>query len=267
MLELILPEIGGGKLAPKDLSAIEASPDATALRISGLEQNTFKQLIECYGSQFSALYFWKCPRIVDLTPLEDLSNLRLAAFFWNQRTTRLWDFSRTPNLRGLFLKDFTRLHDLSDLSAATSLNELEFGDMIWRTSVFQSLKPLESLGQLKALCFDAKQIEDGRIEPLASLQHLKSLQFPANQFTTRQVAWLRAHMPDSLSTRSLEPVWSFMDRPIGKGDRQRDMLVVGKRKPWLNSKRDARRIERYVDEFWRMVEQFRQNPELLPDDN
>jgi len=73
-------------------------------------------------------------------------------------------------------------------------------------------------------------------------------------------------MPDALSTRSLEPVWSFMDRPIGQGDQQRDVLVVGKRQPWLNSKRDDKRIERYVDEFWWVVEQFRQNPELLPDE-
>ena len=74
MLELVLPEIGGGKLAPRDLSAIEASPDSTGLKISGLEQNTFEQLIGRYGSQFSAVYFWKCPRIVDLTALEQLSN-------------------------------------------------------------------------------------------------------------------------------------------------------------------------------------------------
>src|SRR5262249_27873884 len=152
-------------------------------------QSTFEQLIERYGSRFSGIYFWKCPRIVDLTPLEALSNLRFAAFFWNQRTTRLWNFSRTPKLRGLFLKDFTRLHDLSDLRAASSLDELEIGCMIWRTAVFHSLKPFQSLLQLKALCFDAKLIEDGRIEPLAQLQNLQSLAFPANQFTTRQVAW------------------------------------------------------------------------------
>ena len=265
-LELVLPEIGGGKLGQQHLSVIETSPNSTALRISGLDQNTFEQLIERYGSRFSGIYFWKCPRLVDLTPLEALSNLRFAAFFWNQRTTRLWDFSRTPNLRGLFLKDFTRLHDLSDLRAATSLEELEIGGMVWRTAVFHSLEPLESLGQLKTLRFDAKHIRDGRIEPLAQLRNLKSLEFPANQFTTRQVAWLRAHMPDSLSARSLEPVWSFMDRPIGQGDKQKDVLVVGKGKPWLNSKRHAKRIERYVDEFWTMVKEFRQNPELLPDE-
>src|SRR5215510_13127129 len=71
-LELVLPEIGGGKLTQQHLSVIETSPNSTALRISGLDQNTFEQLIERYG-RFSGIYFWKCPRLVDLTPLEALS--------------------------------------------------------------------------------------------------------------------------------------------------------------------------------------------------
>jgi hypothetical protein len=130
--------------------------------------------------------------------------------------------------------------------------------------VIASLDPLECLPQLKKLRFDAKKIEDGRVEPLAKLQQLAGLWLSSKQFSTRQFAWLRAHMPDSLHSDSLEPVW-HPSKPIGDGEFPRDTLVVGKGKPWLNSVRDARRIERYVNEFRSMVEGFRRHPEMGPD--
>ncbi|MGD0018807.1 MAG: hypothetical protein ABSD62_06090 [Candidatus Limnocylindrales bacterium] len=264
LVDLVQAEVGGGRISRVGLEAIDKRPDATGLNVSGLDQAAFETLITTYGGQFSGIYFWKCPRIEDLGPLEDLPNLRHVGFFWNQRTSRLWDLSRNPLLRGIRFEDFTRLHDLEDLRRASSIEELRFGSAVWTKSVIASLSPLESLPQLRSLSFDAKTIEDGRIQPLAELQQLQSLRFPSNQFTTRQVAWLRARLPDPLQSTSLEPIWGFKE-PIGEGEYPRDTLVVGKRKPWLNSTRDAEKIERYVDEFWKMVEEFRQYPERQPD--
>jgi hypothetical protein len=71
------------------------------------------------------------------------------------------DMAKTPELVGLHFDDFTRLHDLGDLVAGESLVELEFGDAIWDTSVFESLDPLAGLHRLRHLKLSAKRINDG----------------------------------------------------------------------------------------------------------
>ena len=246
-----------------ELAAIESHPDATVLTVSGLDQSAFEALVRIYGAQFSGIHFWKCPRVADLTPLEDLPNLTHVAFFWNQRATRLWDFSRTPQLRGLNFDDFTRVHDLSDLRTAAGLEELEFGNKVWPKFVCRSLDPLKSLARLRRLTFSGKRVEDGRIEPLAALRKLEYLGFPSNLFTTEQVAWLRARLPEAATGPFLEPIRVFPREPEG-ALRETDVLVVGKRKPWLNSEKDAERIQRYVDDFRRMVADFKRDPHAVP---
>jgi hypothetical protein len=264
LVNLVLPEISGGRLDESHLAAIGENPSARALRISGLDQAIFERLVARYGTQFSAIEFWKCPRIADLSPLEDLPDLQLVAFYWNQRATRLWNLSRSPRLTGLCFEDFTRLHDLRDLQAGVALEELEFGDAVWSTSVFESLEPLAALTGLRSLNFNAKRIDDGRIDPLGKLQRLEVLRFPPRQFTTRQVAWLRARLPASLQSASLAPLVQ-LERPLELGGKSRDVLLVGKRKPFLNSVTDAARIRKHVDGFVQMVDDFRRDPTLMPD--
>ena len=264
LVNLVLPAIGGGRFKPTDFARIDQRPGASALRISGLDQETFEALISSHGSQFSAIQFWKCPRVTDLTPLESLPNLRLVSFYWNQRATRLWDMAKTPELVGLHFDDFTRLHDLAELAAGESLVELEFGDAIWDTSVFESLNPLARLQRLRHLKLSAKRINDGRIEPLAALQGLQSLSFLPKQFTTAQVAWLRARLPDSLQSEALEPVRQ-LSHPMTVDGKDRDTLLVGKRKPLLSSVQDAARIRKHIDQFNQMVADFRADPSRLAD--
>lgn len=260
MLTLVLPEIGGGKATAKDLEAIADSPDATAIPISGLDQGTFEHFVSAYGRQFTGIHFWKCPRIADLSPLQDLPQLTHVAYYWNQRTTRLWDLSETPNLRELHFEDFTRLNVLDDLANGSLLEDLIFGNAVWVTSAYATLDPLAGLERLRHLKFSAKRILDGRIQPLASLTQLESLSFPANLFTTEQCAWLRARLPDSAAGRILEPLMK-LDKPLVSG---KDTLVIGKRKPWLNSATDRGRVAAYEANFWQQVEEFRASPSKEP---
>jgi hypothetical protein len=268
-IDLLQPELSGGKTKASELDAIAARPDATALRVSGLDQKTFELLVGKHGSQFDAIYFWKSARIADLTPLETLPRLRLVAFYHNQRATRLWDLRRTPRLVGLQFENFSRLHALDDLATGASLQELDFGHALWNTPVYESVAPLSALHSLKRLSFNAKQIDDGRIQPLASLQQLESLVFPPNLFTTSQVAWLRARLPESVQCRTLGPLFhlgpirNLSDNTVTELDK--NVLVVGKRKPALNSHRDAAKIQRYVEDFERLVQRFRDDPSAQPD--
>jgi hypothetical protein len=260
MLRIVLADIGGGRMTATDLAQIDAAPPSTtALVISGLDQPMFEMLVGRYGYRFTAIYFWKCPRIEDLTPLEALPSLTYVAFYWNQRATKLWNFAATPKLRGLQWQDFSRLHALDDLAAGSSLEELRFGDAVWTKSVFVSLAPLQPLTRLRRLDFDARRIEDGRVQPLVSLPSLESLDFPLRMFTTEQCAWLRAHLRDSVRGRALVPV-SSLDKPIGS----KDTFVIGKGQPFLNSKTDRARIARYTEAFWALVEKYRSDPTLEP---
>ena len=268
-IDLLQRELSGGRTTARDLDAIAARPDATALRVSGLDQTTFELLIDRFGSQFDAIYFWKCGRIADLTPLETLRRLRLVAFYVNQRTSRLWDLRRTPRLLALRFENFTGLHALDDLASGRTLQELDFGDALWNTPVFHSLSPLTALASLRRLSFNARKITDGRIQPLASLAQLEWLTFPPNLFTTSQVAWLKAHLSESVQSKVVGPVFhlgpikNLSDGSVTELDK--NVLVVGKRKPALNARRDAARLQRYVEEFDRLVQRFRDDPSAQPD--
>jgi hypothetical protein len=265
-VDLLLREIGGGKLAAAGLDAISLRPDATALRVSGLDQSTFETLVERHGRQFTALHFWKCPRVQDFSPLENLPDLALVSIYWNQRTSRLWNLAKTPKLRGLEFEDFSRLRDLDDLGNAVAIEELSFGDKIWVKAAVASLEPVGAMTTLRRLSFALRKIEDGRIQPLANLPLLEQLDCSSNLFTTEQLAWLRAHLPDSVEGRVLAPI-ERLDQPLpnhsGQGP-DRDVLVMGKRKPFLSSHDDASRVQRYVDDYWKLVARFRHDPSLEP---
>lgn len=257
---MVLPEIGGGRFERSRLQELDELPSATALRISGLDQPTFEHLITHHGARFSALHFWKCPRIEDLSPLEDMPHLELVAFYWNQRSTQLWDFRRTPRIRGLCVEDFTKLRSLDGLVTATSLRELVFGDAIDRKTVFETLDPLQELRALQRLEFTPRKIADNRVEPLGSLSGLRQLDCPTNLFTSRQFAWLHARLPLAADSRVLQP-YVRLPEPIG----ETDVLLVGRGKPFLNSTTGSARIEKHVAQFRRAVAEFRASPDAVPD--
>lgn len=259
------PELNGGKLPPDVLLRLADAPEITALTASGVEQKTLELLCSGLGARLTALHFWKCPRIVDLTPLEAMPQLTHVAFYWNQKTTRLWNLARTPALRGLHFDDFTKLRDLSDLAGGEALEELAFGNAIWSKFEVDTLEPLSGLARLRTLAFNAKAIGDGRIQPLAALTGLESLGFPSGLFETTQLAWLRAHLPASVASDVLQP-FLRLRQPLSRKGRQLDVLVSGKRKPFLSSQADDVRLRRHVAEFEARVRRFEREPTLMPED-
>lgn len=264
----LFPEARGSRLGESRLAVITKHPGARALRIGGLDQAAFEHLVARYGAQFSAIEFLGCQRIADLSPLEDLPGLRLVSWTWNQRAIRLWNMSRTPVLTGLKFIDFIHLHDLDDLRGCAGLEELVFGDGIGAAvnggkAVFTSLEPLAALENLRYLKF-CSRIQDGRIQPLGALTRLRDLWFPVGLFTSRQLAWLRARLPAALQSVTLDPVIPFGEVVTLNG-KPKDVRLVGKGKPTLNSLTDQARITKHVDEFWQMVQSFRHDPALDPE--
>ncbi|WP_395374196.1 hypothetical protein [Marinicella sp. W31] len=264
-IKLIEQDVSGGTISKSTIDSLENTEHEHVLTISGLKQDTFEYLIENYGHKFRTINFWKCPLVNDFSPIESLSDIQYISYFWNQRVTKLWDFKKTPKLKGFAFDDFTRMHHLNDLEKASNLEELEFGDKVWIKYRLETLEPLSKLTQLRKLTFSAKKIEDERIEPLSNLINLRTLSFPSNLFTTEQVAWLKSKLPDSVSSDILNPYWT-LDEPIKINGKNKNIFIVGKRKPFLDSIIDKKRIEKYTAEFNKKLHWFKSNPNKKPSD-
>ncbi|HEY9028655.1 MAG TPA: hypothetical protein VIP05_30475, partial [Burkholderiaceae bacterium] len=252
-LDLRKRELNGGKTTVADLAAIDEHPQAVDLVISGLDQASFEALVTRYGQRFRGIYFFKCPRVADLSALSTLDRVTHLAFFWNQKATRLWDFRGTASLRGLHFDDFKRMNDLSQLADARSLEDLCFG-----TAAVDTLEPLGALQALRSLRFATGSVGDGRIEPLARMTGLQELGLNTHLFTTEQLAWLRARLP---TVRS-EPLDGFQRllNPYEKGGKKMDVLACGKGKPVLSSAGDAPKIARLKADFDALVRDFANDP-------
>jgi hypothetical protein len=265
-LSLVQRDVPGSKITRRELDTIKAFPTTTEISVSGLTQDTFEYFVANYGSQFKAINFWKCPLVQDLTPLESLAEVEYIVYFWNQRADHLWHLSRNRTLKGFGFDDFTRLHDLSQVTSAPALQELHFGDKVWTKYVVNTLQPLSECSRLKVLTFSAKKIMDGRVEPLARLTNLERLEFPANQFTSRQVAWLKARLPQTIESMALGGYWTIAN-PIHHNGKNKDTVLVGKGKVLLiDSNADRPLLDRHIKEFNAMYYWFLRHPDALPED-
>ncbi|TWH47966.1 hypothetical protein [Sporomusa sp. KB1] len=255
-VSLLQSDISGGRITKNDIDSLKDCK-ATEIWISGLTQDTFEYFIETYGHQFKIICFWKCPLIADFKKLETIINIEYLIFFWNQRVTHLWDLSKNSKLKGLSFDDFTRMHTLEEIPLAPSLEELYFGDKIWNKYILDSLTPLSRTKNLKTLIFSAKKINDNDITPLAKIVKLERLEFNGNLFSTEQIAWLTANTVN-ITSSVLEP-YKKLKNPLKTERKTKDVLVIGKRKPFLNSQEDKVRLEKYEREFNDLVNKYRGN--------
>jgi len=258
-LELVEQDITGGKISRYTISKI-ASSDATELTISGLRQDTFEYLINNFGNRFNKINFWKCPRVEDLSPLASLSKIKAIDWFWNQKSEALWDFSKNTSLISLHLRDFENVKTISELSKSTSLEEIDLNGGLWRKNEIDSLEPLSKIKTLKSLSFSSNLI-DKRVEPITRMMCLEEVYFPTNIFTTEQIAWLTSKIGGRVKSDVLAPF-----RDLGEGlyknskGENIDTLVIGKRKPFLDSKKSSEKLNKYINNFNELVKFFKDNP-------
>jgi hypothetical protein len=264
-LSLIQQNISGGRITKQQIDTIRQFPDATEIAISGLTQSTFEYFIKNHGSQFKAIIFWKCPLVEDLKAMELLDQVEYIVYFWNQRAENLWDFSKTKSLKGFCYDDFTRMHDLSETANSPALEELSFGNRVWTKYILNTLNPIREIKSLKNLSFSAKRILDTKIEPIADLKKLEQLSFPSNQFTTGQIAWLKAHLPDRVASKILQACWTI-EKPINMNGKNKDTFIVGKGKPFLDSTLEKEKIKKYTRKFNETYQWYLENPDASYND-
>jgi hypothetical protein len=166
--------------------------------------------------------------------------------------------SSNYNLEGLALDDFTRLHSLEGIQSAPNLKHLHFGNAAWDTSTLTDLQPLAGSG-LISFSFGGKAIENNDIFVYTKMPALKFLNFASNLYSTEQLAQIVALCPE-ISGFALSAYIKFKRT----GEHEKDVLICGKRKPFLNSEKDAAKIEAYVKNFNSLVEKYKREP---PEEN
>ena len=165
---------------------------------------------------------------------------------WSTKVTDLSFLEHYPNLEILSIVDFPKAHDLSPIAACRKLKALEFSGGIWNKNTAASLEPLASLDQLEFLCLANLKVGGGGIRPIQMIQSLRRLEL-SNQFPTEDYAFLKAKMPKAECSKFSAYI-SLKSAIDGK-----DIMIVGSRKPFLDSKKDSERIAKYEQQFSEFV--------------
>lgn len=230
----------------KNLELLSTFTNITKLWIYTVNQQQFEQIISLV--QPKQLHVYEM-RVSDLSPLESLQNLEVVSVQWNTKATSLWDLGQNSNLHSLAIKDFPKLQSLDALHTKPYLQVLELEGGIWNSLNVPTLEPLRKLVNLRHLTLMNIKVKDESLEPIAELHQLEELSI-SNQFPTKEYARLSVKLAHT-NCELFRPT-IFLESPI----EDKDIMVVGKRKPFLNSKVDSARIQKYKKQFVKFQESF-----------
>lgn len=245
-------DIGGGKIGFNNIDRINEFENTDKVMISGLHQDTFDYFIRKYGHRIKYINFFKNKMVEDFSALSELAEVQYIKFFHNQRATKLWNMSTNHMLAGLCFDDFTRLHSIDGIQTAPNLKYFHFGDRIWNTSALTDINPLVGTN-LVCFSFGGKSIENKDITIYEKMPALRYLDFATNLYTTEDIAQIVARCPN-ISGYALKPYIQF----DSKNDYTGDVLLCGKRKPFLYSERDKDKIQKHSDKFYALVNDYRE---------
>lgn len=191
---------------------------------------------------------FKGMRVTDLSPLAALPRLQRLQLWWVQKLTRL-DGLRDMALDVLLLEDYKNASDLTPLASLGGLRALTLRGGIWNKQPCDGLAPLVGL-PLGELQIGGLVLADGDLRRLAEIETLRDL-WLSYGYPVESYAWLHAQRPD-LRCEAFQP---YLDVPHAHDGKT--IMVMGKRKPMLDPKKDAKRLAKYVADWEALVEGFR----------
>lgn len=234
---------------PKEISIDHHTKNIDLLTsVSGIEtvwiywvkQNEFDLIIKSINPKHVYVYGVQIP---DLSSLEHVSNAETVCLQWNTKASSLWDLSKNVRLKRLGIEDFKRLENIEEVPHCQQLEELTLaGGVVSNTLKLETLEPLSHLDNLKTLGLNNIRVKDESLSPLRHLQNLRELHI-SNQFPTEEYAKLSVCLPNTLCSL-FQPYTKLHQHIDGK-----DIMVTGKRKPFLNSVADAHRLDKYAKQF------------------
>jgi hypothetical protein len=218
----------------------------TNLWVIGVRDKELHKILSCVKPQFINLYQIL---IKDLAVLENLTCTETIVLRWNTKSESLWNIARNTKLKELVIEDFPKISSIAPISNAANLEYLILEGGMWNSLKIDTLNPISDLKKLQFLRLANMHVKEGGLKPIAELRGLKELML-SNQFDTVDYAYLAAKLPDT-ECDYFKPYIKY-ESPIGKND----TMIVGKRKPFLNSKVDKEKMEKYEKDFYAMVKQF-----------
>ena len=209
------------------------------LWVYSVSQKELNMILELVNPKM--LYIYNI-RAEDLSLISLLTNLEILALEWNSKASTLWDLSKNEKLKALSIKDFSKLIDITSLQKSKRLKLLDLSGGDSNPLKLNNLESLESLSDLKYLGLSNIKVQDESLQPISKLKGLQELEI-SNEFPTEEYARLSITLPN-VKCAHFKP-YIFLLSPIG----DKDTMVVGKRKPFLNSKVDKRRLEKYEEQY------------------
>jgi Leucine-rich repeat (LRR) protein len=188
----------------------------------------------------------------DLSIIETLVNTETIILRWNSKSDKLWNMTHNIELKALVIEDFSKISSIEEIGNAVNLDYLIIEGGMWTPIKLDTLKPLSNLLKLQFLRLANMRIKEDGLRLIANLKGLKELNV-SNQFETIDYAYLSVKLPNT-KCDSFKPYITY-NKPIGNND----TMITGKRKPFLNSKDDKDKIEKYIIAFNDMVKQFSSN--------
>lgn len=230
------------------IKSLSQKVSGTAAYVVGAGAREIEKLVSLLDVTY--LHFYEL-RVVDLSPLAAIKKMRHLKINWNTKLTELKAIGQLRSLETLALVHVPKVKDLSPLAALSKLAALEYSGGIWSRNHAMSLEPLGSLPKLEELILTSLRVEEGGLRPLAQCRSLKELEL-SNTFDTEDYAYLSVALP-KVECKYFAP-WVRVN--LSDGTNVRDTMVIGKRKPFLNSKIDAAKIAAYEEEFKHVQERF-----------
>jgi hypothetical protein len=191
-------------------------------------------------------------RVTDISALARISRLRHLAIRWNTKVRSLDSLSGL-GLRSLILEETPRLQRLEPIATLGALSYLRFAGGMSKPNIAESLTPLSKLRRLTHLDLFNLRVRRGGLFPLAKCRRLQLLGV-SNQFPTKEYAFLSIRIPKTKCT-----MFSAWVRNQNGG---KDVMVVGRGKPFLSSKKDRESIRRYERSFAKLQAEFAANKSL-----
>jgi hypothetical protein len=221
---------------------LDSIVEADRAYVVGVDQRHFGRV--CRALRTRAVMFYEM-RVDDLSLLDTLGDLTMLAIEWNTKVASLSPLGDLAALERLSLSNTRKATDLSPIGRLDRLRALDFSGGMWTKNTADTLDPIGRLGALEELRLTNLGVLDGGLRPLAKCRALRRLVL-SNQFDTADYAYLSVALPDT-QCEHFAPYIQLGQRLRGK-----DVMVVGSRKPFLDSTRDAARLQRHADDFRRL---------------
>lgn len=188
-------------------------------------------------------------RTSDLSQLVKFPSVKTLLIWGNTKATSLFGLTNLSRLSILGLEHFPKIRDVKEISDINNLKMLCLTGSVDTALKIESLSPLGILKQLKLLHITNLRVSDESLDFITQLKELVELQV-SNQFPTQEYAKLKGKC-GYLRCTHFSPFISSSIKCEICGCAQ--VMVVGKRKPFICPSCKPDRLKKYQADFEALV--------------